>query len=86
MPLKLYFMKCSERKMYNIALKFCFILKLNHKNENWYHCQIREINRSLLEKVEQILNRPIITKFHNSDDVHTATVELRKTKTRPASF
>ena len=44
-----------------------------------------EIHRSLLRKIEKILNRPI-TKFYNSDDVNTTTAELRQTKTRPISF
>ena len=49
----------------------------------FYH--FTEIHRSSLEKVEQILNRPI-TKFYNSDDVNASAAELRQPKTRPISL
>ena len=48
-------------------------------------CHFTEIHRSLLRKIEKILNKPI-TKFYNNDDVDTTTAELRQTKTRSISF
>ena len=56
-------------------------------------CKIQKINliehftvilRSSLEKVEQILTRPI-AKFYR-DDVNATSAELRQIKTRPVSF
>ena len=41
-----------------------------------------ETHGSLLEKAEQILNRPI-TKFYNIEDVNAIAAELRRPKTRP---
>ena len=48
-------------------------------------CHFTEIHRSLLRKIEKILNKPI-TKFYNSDDVDTTTADFRQTKTRSISF
>ena len=47
--------------------------------------RFREIHRSSMRKIEQILNRPI-TKFYTSDDVNATTVELRQTKARLIFF
>ena len=44
-----------------------------------------EIHKSLLEKVEQILDKDI-TKFYNSDDANTTMAELWQTIIRPVSF
>ena len=27
-----------KRQLLSVSLTFCFILKINYKNENWYHC------------------------------------------------
>ena len=42
------------------------------------------IDRSLLEKIEQTLNRSI-TKFYNSDDKNATVAELQQIETRPTS-
>ena len=29
----------QKRKLLSVSLTFCFILKIDYKNENWYHCR-----------------------------------------------
>ena len=38
-----FFRKCQ---LLSVSLTFCFISKINYKNENWYHCWFHLINRS----------------------------------------
>ena len=45
-----------KRQLLSVLLTFCFIQKINNKNENWYHCQFifrGFINRSNHQSIHQ---------------------------------